>query len=281
MAGRNIYGELLRAQLHNSASDLTPTATGLVYFNTSTGLKWYDGSAWRTAVELTSTQALTNKDYDGGTASNTSRLTLPKDTTSNINALTRKKGTLVYDSSTDEVKFDNGSTLTAFASQSAATATAYGVVKGGKVPGDTTGSAISTGYIGEVVSATLSTGNQTMPTGSATDVTNSSISLTAGVWQLHVYCAGEVIGGAGDGAGSVFVADSSNTVLPGGKIFIAQPNGVYIYGKIFNTVIAPITISSTTSYKLRIFRDTANGTATFYHTSVSAGDSKFYAVRIA
>lgn len=56
-----IYGELIRAQLHNAAADLTPVATGLLYFNTTTGLKWYDGAAWRTAATLATVQTLTNK----------------------------------------------------------------------------------------------------------------------------------------------------------------------------------------------------------------------------
>jgi hypothetical protein len=59
-----IYGELIRAQLQSSASDLTPTAPGLVYFNTTTGLKWYTGSAWKVAVDLDSTQSLANKTID-------------------------------------------------------------------------------------------------------------------------------------------------------------------------------------------------------------------------
>lgn len=62
MAGSLIYGELVRAQLHNSASDLTPTATGLIYFNTGDGLpKWYNGSAWKTAVDTNTTQTISGK----------------------------------------------------------------------------------------------------------------------------------------------------------------------------------------------------------------------------
>lgn len=66
-------------------------------------------------VGTSDAQVLTAKDYDGGTASNTSRETLPKNTTGNLNALTRKQATLLYDTSTDQVKYDNGSTLTALA----------------------------------------------------------------------------------------------------------------------------------------------------------------------
>lgn len=120
MSGTNIYGELVRAQLQQSASDLTPTATGLVYFNTTTGVKWYTGAAWLTAADLTTSQVFTNKDYDGGTASDTSRVTLPKASSSTLNALTRKEATLVYDTTTSQVKYDNGTSLLAVGSSSGA-----------------------------------------------------------------------------------------------------------------------------------------------------------------
>lgn len=53
-----------------------------------------------------------NADIDGGTASNSNRLTVPKNTKTTLDGLTRKEGTVVY--STDQAKLfvDNGSTLT-------------------------------------------------------------------------------------------------------------------------------------------------------------------------
>jgi hypothetical protein len=56
-----IYGELIRAQLQVSASDLTSPVVGLVYFNSTTGLKWHTGSAWKVAVDLDSSQTLAGK----------------------------------------------------------------------------------------------------------------------------------------------------------------------------------------------------------------------------
>lgn len=67
-------------------------------------------------VGTTDTQALTGKDIDGGTASNTNRVTIPKDTTSNINSLTRKQGTILFDTTTNTPKFDDGSNLQSFSS---------------------------------------------------------------------------------------------------------------------------------------------------------------------
>lgn len=65
-----------------------------------------------TAVGTDTAQVLTNKDYDGGTASNTSRVTIPKDTLANITALTRKQATLLYASDVNKVYKDDGTNLT-------------------------------------------------------------------------------------------------------------------------------------------------------------------------
>ncbi len=69
-----------------------------------------------TIVGTDVSQVITNKDIDGGTASNTSRLTLPKNTKANLDALTRKEATLVYGTDTDKVYFDDGTNLKAVGS---------------------------------------------------------------------------------------------------------------------------------------------------------------------
>lgn len=62
MAGTNIYGELIRAQLQNLSADPSGPVSGLMYFNTTSSVKkWYTGAAWKTAVDTDSTQTLTNK----------------------------------------------------------------------------------------------------------------------------------------------------------------------------------------------------------------------------
>ena len=52
-----------------------------------------------------------SSDLDGGTASNTSRITLPKASTATLNALTRKQGTVVYDTTRNKALVDNGASL--------------------------------------------------------------------------------------------------------------------------------------------------------------------------
>jgi hypothetical protein len=70
-----------------------------------------DVSAADTFVTQAHQQVLTNKDFDGGVASNNRRLTVPSNTLSNLLALTRKEGTLVYATDTDKFYLDDGSTL--------------------------------------------------------------------------------------------------------------------------------------------------------------------------
>lgn len=61
-----------------------------------------------TVVTEAGVQTITLKDIDGGTASNTSRITIPKDTQANIDLLTDKEGTLWYASDTDKLFFNDG-----------------------------------------------------------------------------------------------------------------------------------------------------------------------------
>lgn len=56
-------------------------------------------------------QQLTNKDIDGGLASNTNRITLPKNTDTILEGLTRKEGTIVYDQTTKKPYYDDGVSL--------------------------------------------------------------------------------------------------------------------------------------------------------------------------
>lgn len=65
-----------------------------------------------TIVGRDTLDVLTNKDIDGGAASNTHRITLPTGTLAAITSLTRKEGTIWYATDTDIVYKDDGATLT-------------------------------------------------------------------------------------------------------------------------------------------------------------------------
>jgi microcystin-dependent protein len=84
-----------------------PTNTGTINKRSNSS----DLSDGASLVKLTATQVLINKDLDGGTASNTSRITVPKGTLAAITALTRKEGTILYATDTDRFYSDDGATL--------------------------------------------------------------------------------------------------------------------------------------------------------------------------
>ena len=62
-------------------------------------------------VTVSNSQVITNKDIDGGTASNTNRITIPKDTKANIDALTRLDGTFRWATDRGSLYSDDGSKL--------------------------------------------------------------------------------------------------------------------------------------------------------------------------
>ena len=64
-----------------------------------------------TLVGKATTDALTNKDFQGGTASNSNRITVPNAATATLSALTRKQGTIVYDTTLNQLFSDDGSNL--------------------------------------------------------------------------------------------------------------------------------------------------------------------------
>ena len=87
-------------------------SNGHAYLDTTLGvIKVYLTGAWLQMITTTGVAALTNKDYDGGTASNARRVTVPKDTKANLDALTRKAGTVLYATDHNKVYGDNGSLL--------------------------------------------------------------------------------------------------------------------------------------------------------------------------
>jgi hypothetical protein len=109
--------------INKGGNDATSEGAGITVDRTGTdgSIIYKDASASKFAigpvgsevdvVTTSATQQLTGKDYDGGTASNTSRLTVPKNTKANLDALTRKEGTLVFATDTQSAYLDYNSTL--------------------------------------------------------------------------------------------------------------------------------------------------------------------------
>ena len=113
-----------------------------------------------TAVGTTTSQTITNKDIDGGTATDTSRITTPKASLSTLNSLTRKEGTILFASDAKRLFVDNGTSLSSI---------------GGATGGDSdaifyeNGQTVTANY-------TITTNTNAMSTGTIT--INSGVSVT-------------------------------------------------------------------------------------------------------
>jgi hypothetical protein len=92
-------------------SDATDAKLG---YDSSTTSKFKCGESGSESevATISAAQVITNKDFDGGTASDTSRITIPKNTTANLDGLTRKEATIVWDSTLKKMKVDDGTSLT-------------------------------------------------------------------------------------------------------------------------------------------------------------------------
>lgn len=111
-----VVTEAATETLTNKTMGSTNTLTGATMSSITNGGTVNIPSGADTLVARTSTDALTNKDIDGGTATNSSRITVPKAATATLAALTRKAGTVVFDTTTLALKYDDGTNLNALAS---------------------------------------------------------------------------------------------------------------------------------------------------------------------
>jgi hypothetical protein len=110
--GQAAIGIAVAADDATYASTYGAPTNGSVYLNTSTGsVRCYLSAAWFDLLTASSAVQVTNKDIDGGAATNSRRITVPKATLSALNALTRKAGTIMYASDSGKFLGDNGSLL--------------------------------------------------------------------------------------------------------------------------------------------------------------------------
>lgn len=110
-----------------------------------------------------------------------------------------------------------------------ATASVLGVVKGGTVPGQVSGSAVAAGYIGQVLTASLSDPGAVSTASSASGSVTGSIAVTAGVWAI--YYGGNSYSYGTHTSSDGFRGGYTNLHLYNGSTDVATLGYVYIYGK--------------------------------------------------
>lgn len=171
--------------LNISISTLTVTDLNLVIQNASDTTKQFLFSAAAittgttrtytmpnanvTLVGDTNTQGVSNKtftanDFDGGTASNTSRITTPKAALATLQALTRKEGTILFASDNKRLFVDNGTSLTSVGGATGGGSDAI-FYENGKT--------VTTNY-------TITSGSNAMSTGPVTINTGVTVTIPSG-----------------------------------------------------------------------------------------------------
>jgi hypothetical protein len=152
------------------------------------------------------------------------------------------------------------------------------------VVGDTSGTAVPSGFIGEKIEATIT---QTIPSTSEADITGASLPLTPGRWEIHYSVTAQINTGAtASDASRVMVAitNASNTHIGKSERIIQAKTVAAVSNTILGCLSAScvVDISADTTYKLRSRRTDVAGTGSAV-IAVSSGnyDCVFYAVRIA
>lgn len=227
------------------------------------------------------TQVVTNKDIDGGTASNTSRLTVPKDTYANLLTLTRKEGTLLYATDLDTFFADDGTNLTAVGSGSGSGSGTLNIVDNPSAASATTGWTAATNYtvtrdttnspLAGVIDTCFAISTTTASSESSTSGvyaaslampsalrnTKTQVSLyvtvpasSLGVWRLSIYNA--------SGTRMSLSSDSSSvTTLPAG--FTGQ-------------FVCTFDADSSATYTISLTQTTRSSANTLYVTNISIGN---------
>lgn len=154
------------------------------------------------------------------------------------------------------------------------------------------GVAPSAGYVGQVISATITTTTSTVTGGTEVDCTDASLPLTAGSWMIYSAANIGLINASGSSrpiVGRVRVTDSSNTYVTGTSFLMQQYIGAG-HTHVVNATITspPININASTTYKLRITctDSSASGIVRLYgadqgNFTGTENECTFFAVRIA
>lgn len=219
-------------------SPVINSPTGLVKADVGLGNVDNTSDATKNAAAV----QLTNKDIDGGTASNTSRLTIPKNTLANATALTRKEGTIIY--ATDQAKpyYDNGSALVAVGSGSGSGSAGYNTIQNTDAETDTSnwtesgGTFTRTNTAGELL---LGAYSFKWTPSAAQNLRSAAVTIPDGLYGRNCYAS--VIYKTASTDYTMQILDGSNNVL-----------GSYAMPAASTAKIAPINFVCPTSGSIKL-----------------------------
>jgi len=229
-------------------------------------------------------QVVSNKDVDGGTASNTSRITIPKNTKANLDALTRKEGTIVYATDLDKIFYDDGSTLLEVGSGGGGSSGINYIDNGNAEDNNTTGWATyNDGAVSEPVDGTG---------GSASNFTFTAQSFVAlrDTYSFYFSKTGST-SIQGQGISYDFSIDDADLGkrlsisfdVRTDSVYADDDMGIYIYDVDNSTLIYPSTVSLPNTYDNIIphsikfnATDSSNYRLIFHAQSTSAINYKVY-----
>lgn len=176
-----------------------------------------------TIPTLTSTSVFTLKDYDGGTATDTSRLTLPKAAKATLDALTRKEATLVYASDTDKVYYDDGTILNEVGSGAAGGASFVKWITNYDAESVSVG---TTGWNLYADAAGTSPVDATGGTATGMTITRTTTAGEVMIGTASYELAKDAANRQGMGVSYDFTIDNESVVEGGGEVFLTFPYNV-------------------------------------------------------
>lgn len=151
---------------------------------------------------------------------------------------------------------------------------------GAAIKGDTSGAAIATGYVGEVVEATGMADGVSI--GSDAAWSGASLPLSAGIWRIFARVAiGSVV--AGDAYVQIRITNNAGTTINNQDTrYRVQNTNIYLDGTIcFDTIVRLTGAGTVETYKIYGAKTTVSGSATIQFRNTTGLYSTFYAVRIA
>lgn len=176
---------------------------------------------------------------------------------------------------------------------SAFTPSVVGAFSARVISGDTTGTAVPAGLIGERISASVSPANiGSWTVNTQYDISGASVTLTPGTWSITASMPGgwaEGTGGSGFGIATVLIRSGASTIEAlNGSNFIGAPgnaSGVPVNGVVSGNITIVKLVTSTTTYKVSAsimgVSGSPSGTRFDLSNSVYAQPTTITATRIA